>query len=147
MFKPTDMDTLQYQYTTGKGLGRYVPTTSWHIASYNAADNTIRLYRSNSYTFGWNRNWTDKVRTNFAVGSTLIRNNWDSDFSDGYIDSRKMFECFVNVIMKIAKNTEWGLEHSCGRRRTYEWTSGAGATSLSYTGMRNRYQTSLHFGF
>lgn len=146
-FRPTDKDTLTFQITAGRGLGRYLPATSWHIASYDAAGNTIRLYRSRSYVLGWNRNWTDKVRTNLAIGSTRIGSNWDSDLSDGSIDSRSMTEGFANVIMRIAKNVEWGLEYSWGRRETRAWTSGAGATGLDYTGLRRRYQTSLHYAF
>lgn len=146
-FKPTEKDSLTFQLTTGKGLGRYLPTTSWHIASYNAGGNTVRLYRSNSHVLGWSRNWTDKVRTNLSAGSTRILDNWDSDFSDGVMDSRKMTEGFANVIMRIAKNTEWGLEYSWGRRDTFAWTNGAGATGQSHTGLRSRYQTSLHYAF
>lgn len=146
-FKPTEKDTLTLQITTGKGLGRYLPTTSWHIASYSAAANAIHLYRSHSYVLGWNRNWTDRVRSNLAFGSTRIGNNRDSDFSDGFIDSRRMTEGFANVIMRIARNTEWGLEYSWGRRETYPWLSGAGATGLAYTGLRRRYQTSLRYTF
>ncbi len=52
-FKPTEKDTLILQITMGKGLGRYLPTTSWHIASYSAAANLIHLCRSHSYVLGW----------------------------------------------------------------------------------------------
>lgn len=124
-----------------------MPSTSWHIAAYDSASAAIRLYRSDAYLLGWNRNWSDTVRTNLSWGTTLIRNNWDSDFSDGFIDSRKMTEGFANILIRIARNTEWGLEYSFGRRETYAWTSGAGATGLGYTGLRSRYQTSLHYGF
>lgn len=146
MYRLTERDTLLLQYTAGEGLGRYLPHTSWHIASYDAATNRIRLYRSSSYVLGWARAWSDQTRTNLAYGTTRIRDNWDSDFSDGFIDSRRMTEVFANVITYIAKNVEWGLEYSWGTRETYPWTSGGG-TGLSYTGERRRYQTSVRFSF
>ncbi|MCL4758135.1 MAG: porin [Rhodocyclaceae bacterium] len=128
-FSVTDADTLIAQYTTGKGLGRYLPTTSYHIASFDGAD--IRLYRSNSYVVGWTRAWSDRVRTNLAWGSTRIRDHHEAG------DSKRMDEGFVNVIMGIAENTELGFEYSYGKRRTYS----------GLTGERRRIQTSLNFGF
>ena len=146
VLKPTDKDSLLFQYTTGEGLGRYLPTTSYHIAVFDPAKG-VQLYESDSWLVGWARAWSDTVRTTLAYGSTKIKDNLDTDFSDGFLDSRKMDEGFANIIMGIAKNTEWGLEYSWGKRETYPWTTGPGATGTSFTGKRSRVQTSLHFGF
>ena len=141
-WKVTDSDNLMFQYTTGKGIGRYVPTTSYHIAAI--VDGKIRLYRSDSYVAGWQHNWSETVRTNLAYGGTRIRDNYDRDFSDGSIDSKTMTEGFANVIWGMAKNTELGLEYSWGTRKTYGDISNGG---IRYTGDRSRIQGSLQYSF
>lgn len=146
-FKLGAQDNLLFQFTGGKGLGRYLPATSWHIASYDAERNRVRLYRSDSWMFGWGHAWSERMRTNLAWGTTRIKDNWDSDFSDGYIDSKRMSEGFANVIFGVAKNMEVGLELSFGNRHTYAWTSGTGATGEEYSGKRSRVQTSFNYSF
>lgn len=125
----SDADRLLMQYTTGKGLGRYLPTTSYHIASFDGAD--VHLYKSDSYVLAWTREWNDWVRSNVAWGTTRIRDNFESS------DSKRMTEAFINVIFGIATNTELGFEYSYGKRDTYS----------GLTGKRSRIQTTLNFGF
>ncbi len=153
-FKVTDADNLTLQVTAGKGIGRYIPTTSYHVAALDGAGK-IQLYRSTSWVLGWARTWSETVRTNLAYGSTRIHNNYDRGSycdADGdaatpdvlcSIDSRRMNEGFANVIWGIAKNTELGLEYSWGNRKTYTDTT----TGIAYSGSRSRIQGSLQYNF
>lgn len=141
VFKPTPQDSLMLQYTTGKGLGRYVPTTSYHIAYYDAA-NGLKLYDSDSLVLGWTRAWSDTVRTTLSYGGTKMNDNWQALGGAGEFDSREMTEGFANIIWGIAKNTELGLEYSWGERETYPTLSGE-----VLTGKRSRIGTSLHYAF
>lgn len=144
-FKVTDKDTILAQYTTGKGIGRYMPTTAFHIAVFDPATNQIRLYRSNSAVLGWTRNWTDTVRTNLSYGGTRIQNNFNdihAALGDGILDSRRMEQGFANVIWGFTKNTELGLEYAWGKRETHPDVTGA-----TFQGRNSRLQTSLHYSF
>lgn len=143
-YKVTDSDNLVLQITAGKGIGRYVPTTSYHIAAYDAVNNRIQLYRSTSWVAGWAHNWSETVRTNLAYGQTLIQDNYLTNLGAGGLDSRRMSEGFANVIWGIAKNTEVGFEYSWGTRKTYADQGNAG---ISYTGKRSRVQGSLQYNF
>lgn len=142
-YKLTDKDNFVGQVIAGKGIGRYIPTVSYHIAAVDAS-NKIQLYRSTSWVLGWSRAWSETIRTNLAYGGTRIHNNLDNDYSDGTIDSRRLTEGFANVIWGIAKNTELGLEYSWGTRKTYGDVSNGGT---SYTGSRSRIQSSLQYNF
>ncbi len=141
VWKPTTRDSLMFQYTTGKGIGRYVPTTSYHIAYYDDA-NGLKLYESDSWVLGWTRAWTDTVRTTLAYGGTKINDNWMALDDAPEWDSRKMFEGFANIIWDVAKNTEVGVEYSWGERETYPTLSGD-----VLTGKRSRVGTMLHYAF
>jgi hypothetical protein len=89
VFKPTPKDSIMAQYTTGEGLGRYVPTTSYHIAYYDAA-NGLKLYDSDSWVLGWAHAWSDTVRTNLAYGATKINDNWLRLAGSPEFDSKEM---------------------------------------------------------
>jgi len=141
VWKPTARDSLMVQFTTGKGIGRYVPTTSYHIAYYDAT-NGLKLYDSDSLVIGWSRAWTDSVRTTLSYGGTRINDNWQLLAGTPENDSREMTEGFMNVIWGFAKNAEVGLEYSWGERETYPTLAG---TTLS--GKRSRIGTSLHYAF
>lgn len=142
-FKITSADNLQMQITVGKGIGRYVPTTSYHIAALDAS-NQIQLYRTTSLVLGWGRAWSETIRTNLAYGGTLIHDNYLNNLGTVGLDSRRMTEGFANVIWGIAKNTELGLEYSWGTRKTY---ADQGNSGIAYSGSRSRVQGSLQYNF
>ncbi|MGE5385382.1 MAG: DcaP family trimeric outer membrane transporter [Betaproteobacteria bacterium] len=142
-WKVTDNDNLMLQVTVGEGIGRYIPTTSYHIAVIDA-NNKIQLYRSSSWVAGWAHNWSETVRSNLAYGQTLIQDNYLNNLATVGLDSRRMSEGFANVIWGIAKNTELGLEYSWGTRKTY---ADQGNGGIVYTGSRSRIQGSLQYNF
>lgn len=142
-WKVTDANNLTLQITAGKGIGRYIPTTSYHIAALDA-NNHIQLYRTTSWVAGWAHTWSETIRTNLAYGETLIQDNYLKNLGAGGLDSRRMSEGFANVLWGIAKNTELGLEYSWGTRKTYGDNGNGG---ISYTGNRSRIQGSLQYSF
>lgn len=132
MLKIGARDTLQGNYTGGKGISRYVPSANYNPEVFSGGE--IKLAEVSAYTLGWAHAWTDTVRTNLSYGLTKI----DDDYKTvGPNENEQVKLAFGNVFWGITKNTEFGLEYAAGQRKLFNGQSG------SYS----RVQASAHYSF
>jgi hypothetical protein len=132
MLKVGARDTLQGNYTGGKGISRYVPSANYNGEAFVGGE--IKLAKVAAYTLGWAHAWTDAVRTNLSYGLTKI----DDDYKTVSANANEQIKlAFGNVFWGITKNTEFGFEYAAGQRRLFSGESG------SYS----RVQASAHYSF
>jgi hypothetical protein len=118
-FKPFGKDMLIYQFSGGKGIGRYILDVAGQAASFDGEN--LRLQTAWGGFVGYQHWWTETVRSTAVYSRTRI-NNTRSVVPGS--TNRETQSLHVNVFWNLTRQAELGLEYIYGRRDTEDGSTG-----------------------
>jgi len=123
-----EKDAINYSFTSGRGVGRYVYDISAGGSYYNATTQDLKQQWFYAGTLGYQHKWNNYFRSNVFGGLTRIFNNTDNmvtGVENASTTNKMIASSHFNLIWQPAPAYQIGVEYMHGYRETQSGTEGA----------------------